>query len=182
MKNIKNWGSYIIIFIFGVLIGSMFHLRLHLKIIGEEFGSIAEWLGAIGTLAAVIISLYLANRGNKPILYFYIMEQEEGGSFGVQNKSFNPVELDMTWGKQRFMLPLPPIGKKINDLKDNNPFNGDYINLGIHDYWDKNKETPVKLIGYDRVSTSHYKVYFYQKDNKWYVKQYRLFAIGSFCF
>lgn len=181
MKNIKNWGSYIIIFILGVLIGSMFHLRLHLKIIGEEFGSIADWLGTIGTLAAVVVSLYLANRGNKPMLYFYIQNQKDGGSFGVQNKSYNPVELEIKWGKQQFMLPLPPIGKEINDLIDDNPFNGDYINLGIHDYQNKNSKEPVKLKGYDRVSASHYKVYFYRKNNKWIVKQYKLFAIGLFC-
>lgn len=182
MGKLKSYFSYIVVFILGIIFGSMFHLNLHLKITGEEFGSIAEWLGAIGTFAAVVVSLYLANRGNKPMLYFYIQNQKDGGSFGVQNKSYNPVELEIKWGKQHYMLPLPPIGKKINNLMDNNPFNGDYINLGIHDYQNRNSGEPVKLKGYDRVSASHYKVYFYRKNNEWFVKQYKYFAIGSFCF
>lgn len=182
MRKLKSCFSYIVVFILGIIFGSTFHLNLHLKITGEEFGSIADWLGSIGTFAAVVVSLYLANRGNKPMLYFYIQDQDDGGSFGIQNKSYNPVELEMKWGKQQFMLPLPPIGKEINNLMNDNPFNGDYINLEIHNYQNRDSKKPVKLKGYDRVSASHYKVYFYRKNNKWIVKQYRCFAIGSFCF
>lgn len=182
MGKLKSHFSYIVVFILGIIFGSMFHLNLHLKITGEEFGSIADWLGSIGTFAAVVVSLYLANRGNKPMLYFYIQDQNDGGSFGVQNKSYNPVELEMKWGKQQFMLPLSPIDKEINNLMDDNPFNGDYINFAIHDQQNKDSKSSVKLKGYDRVSASRYKVYFYFKNNKWLVKQYKWFAIGLFCF
>lgn len=182
MGKLKSRFSYIVVFILGIIFGSMFHLNLHLKITGEEFGSIADWLGSIGTFAAVVVSLYLANRGNKPMLYFYIQDQNDGGSFGIQNKSYNPVELEMKWGKQQFMLPLSPIGKEINNLMDDNPFNGDYINFAIHDQQNKDSKSSVKLKGYDRVSASRYKVYFYFKNNKWLVKQYKWFAIGLFCF
>lgn len=181
MKYIKFSLPFVLTFFIGVLAGSFVHLKFNIKLIGENFGSVAEWLGSIGTLAAVIVSLYLANRGNKPTLYFYIEDQDKGGSFGVQNKSFNPVELEMKWGCQSYMLPLGPIGKEISDLMSDNPFNGDFIDLGIHEVGNESHD-PVKLKGYDRVSNSRYKVYFNYRNGNWHAKQYKLFAFGLFCF
>ncbi|MFR0575371.1 hypothetical protein ACLUW3_00005, partial [Limosilactobacillus reuteri subsp. suis] len=58
MKRLKNVGVFVLGAIIGWLIGSV--IKYHefpIIITGGQVGSIAEWLGAIGTIAAVIVAL-----------------------------------------------------------------------------------------------------------------------------
>lgn len=145
-----------------------------------NLGGLADWISAIGTVAAVVVSLYLASHKNKPRLRFFIRDPKDDGAFGVQNKSYNPVELELKWGNQSFLLSLNPMGKEVTDLLSDDPFGYDTIILGIHTPDQKDNHSTVKLRAYDRISGSHYKIIFYFKDNQWFARQYHIFAFEKF--
>ena len=131
-----------------------------------NLGDLADWVSAIGTISAVILSLYLASKRNRPKLSFDI--DRDGFAF-VYNKSFNPVEL-IEKGKKE-VLPLEPLDRSIKNLRSNNPFNNEVC--GVH--YDQTKKIN-KLKYTDIISGSHYKVIVYLKNDIWHIKQYRIFA------
>lgn len=61
-KALSFIKTNIIIVVISLTIGFLFSLFITHKLViqGEEVGSLAEWLSAIGTISAVILSLYLA--------------------------------------------------------------------------------------------------------------------------
>ena len=63
----------VIPFICGLIGGSIAGSLIIIVLLGAEKASIvAEWFSAIGTVAAVIVALYLANKEDKGILNFYL--------------------------------------------------------------------------------------------------------------
>lgn len=131
-----------------------------------DLGNLADWVSAIGTISAVILSLYLASRRNRPRLSFDI--DNDGFAF-VYNKSFNPVELVKKGSSD--LLPLEPLERNIKSLISKNPFNNEVCGVQY------NRHKKVNKLKYtDIISGSHYKVIIYSKKSKWYIKQYRIFA------
>lgn len=131
-----------------------------------NLGDLADWVSAIGTISAVILSLYLASKRNRPKLSFDI--DRDGFAF-VYNKSFTPVELIEKGEKN--VLPLEPLDRSIKNLRSNNPFNNEVC--GVH--YDQTKKIN-KLKYTDIISGSHYKVIIYSKKSK---KSKKLFKVES---
>ena len=143
-----------------------------------NLGDLADWVSAIGTIAAVIVSLYLANRRDKPRILISFMEQSQE-TCRITNKSHQPVELVLKIDSRRLKYSLPPIGDNlggIDTLKNDQPFNIDYMMFAF------SPEGKKRLVakGIDLISNTKYRFLFFKKDEKWLIKQYKLLHIGNF--
>lgn len=124
MKNRKHWPIYLFIFISGVILGGSFHL----KIVGENLGSVADWFGAIGTIAAVIVALSTARINEKPSLSFYCepIKNTSGFTLNVQNNSNKMVcltSLDATLSKRYILWPVGKSNNRLTNFIDSTIYN-----------------------------------------------------------
>lgn len=97
----------IVLLVVGFLFGYYIHYAfLPLQVSGVLFGSIANWCGVFGTIAAVITSLWLALRKKKPNVLFSIL-YDESWKIGCENYDFSPILLEIKYydedNKQRFV-------------------------------------------------------------------------------
>lgn len=86
---------------------------LPIVIVGEHIGSIADIVGAIGTVGAVVVALFTSKNDKKPNLSFYCdsIENTTGFNLNVQNNSNRMVCLiSLTNESDKFILC--PIGMK----------------------------------------------------------------------
>lgn len=60
-----------------------------------NFGNIADWLSASGTIAAVITSLYLANRDNKKVANIMTVHQFGKNEWGEEDKSKENLQISI---------------------------------------------------------------------------------------
>lgn len=65
-------------------------------ILSVEWGSVADWVSGIGTFAAVIVSLYLANRKKRPRIIFAPKIYNGNWYIIVYNPDYEPVFLNFT--------------------------------------------------------------------------------------
>lgn len=64
-------------------------------ILSVEWGSVADWVSGIGTFAAVIVSLYLANHKKRPKLIFKpLLNDKNECELEVYNPRYEPVMLN----------------------------------------------------------------------------------------
>lgn len=90
MKYLRN----LLIILIGILLGSLVHLKLNIKITGEELGSIADWFsGTIGAIG-ILVSLWIAFSKVK-INILTALEQKNcrGCQLIIMNISPNIIEL-----------------------------------------------------------------------------------------
>ena len=147
----------------------------HINIV-FNLGSLTDWLSAIGTIGAVIVSLYLANKQNKPKIFLSFIEKRV---CRVTNKSSQPVELRLLVdGKTSYSLALPPITStlEMDNPRNNQPFNHDYMMFSFN----PKKKKRVVAKGVDLITDSKYHFLFIKKDDEWRVKEYHFFHIFNF--
>ncbi|MDT7013311.1 hypothetical protein [Levilactobacillus namurensis] len=96
MKN--RWLLVVVIALFSGFLGGV--VGVGLEIGNTNLGSLADWLSAIGTIGAVIVSLFLANRKDKPKFSIVLVKNPIGlaiGTFGsiieVQNNGNLPINV-----------------------------------------------------------------------------------------
>ena len=65
-------------------------------ILSVEWGSVADWVSGIGTFAAVIVSLYLANHRKRPRIIFEPKIYDGNWYIIVYNPDYEPVFLNFT--------------------------------------------------------------------------------------
>ena len=65
-------------------------------ILNIEWGSVADWVSGIGTFAAVIVSLYLANHRKRPRIIFAPKIYDGNWYIIVYNPDYEPVFLNFT--------------------------------------------------------------------------------------
>lgn len=138
-----------------------------------NLGDLADWVSALGTVAAVVVSLYLANRRDKPQILITFTDTKQNNC-RITNKSFQPVELRIKLpGEKHYVsFPLPPRDKKIRSMKDDQPFNNDIM---CFNFSPKDKAF-LYSSGLDIASNSKYYFIFYMKNNHWWIKQYNFRA------
>ncbi len=149
-----------------------------------NLGDLAEWFSVIATLAAVAVSLYLANRKDRPRINFDIHTENGQLMLTVINISFRPVFLEVKYGKindnrkSRGRAALNPLKNKadIKDLVETNPYAGSEYIYGLGS--DKN-QTARLFFAKDIISGANYKIMIIPKNGQWKLVQYR-FAIGKF--
>lgn len=134
-----------------------------------NLGDLADWVSAIATVAAVIVSLYLANRHDKPRILITFTDRKQDYC-RITNKSFQPVELRIKLPGEKYYspFPLPPRRNEIVDMKDEQPFNKDYMMFAFSP---KDKFL-LKSSGIDIASDSKYYFIFYKTGDYWWIKQY----------
>lgn len=139
-----------------------------------DLGNIADWVSALATTVAVIVSLYLANFRDRPRIVITIRRT----SCRVTNKSVRPVELDLKiiGVEPNYSFPLPPIHNKIENMRDEQPFNNDFISFELPV---KNKRV-LSAYGIDIISNSRYYFNFYKSNDAWKVKQYKFWLLWKF--
>lgn len=143
-----------------------------------NFGDLADWVSALATVAAVIVSLYLANKRNKPRIII-TFSKEGSVVFGkLTNKSHNPIELRLKLPNQKGFskFNLPPINGSIYRFDNNQPFNNDDIMFSLT----TNNEKILTAKGYDLVSGSKYHFLFFYAEEHWFSKEYSFIHIGKF--
>lgn len=141
-----------------------------------NIGDLADWISALATFLAVIVSLYLANRRDFPKIHFSVLKKDN--SIRITNKSYQIVELMLKIDddKNYIKIVLPPLRVDNPNMRDDEPFNHDIIVIHI-----KNSKKKIhKIKGYDLITKAHYHALFYFKNGKWQVKQYKLFHLGTF--
>lgn len=139
-----------------------------------NFGDLADWVSALATAAAVIVSLYLANRRDKPrILITFINRSQD--TCRITNKSSQPVELRLILpGEKHYSaFPLPPRKNEISNMKDDQPFNNDYMMF----VFTPKDRLLMKSKGIDIASGSRYYFIFYKVKNYWWIKQYNFWLV-----
>lgn len=136
-----------------------------------NLGDLADWVSAIATVAAVIVSLYLANRRDKPRILITFTNKKQDYC-RITNKSFQPVELriKLPGDKHYSPFPLPPRRNEIVNMKDEQPFNKDYMMFAFS----PKDKLALKSSGIDIASNSKYYFIFYKTGNYWWIKQYSL--------
>lgn len=136
-----------------------------------DLGNIADWVSALATFLAVIVSLYLANRRDLPKIHFSILKKDD--AIRITNKSYQIVELMLKVDddKKYIKIGLPPLKKENPNMRDEEPFNHDMIVLHIRN----NGKVVHKIRGYDLITNARYHAIFYKKNDEWTVKQYSLF-------
>lgn len=141
-----------------------------------NFGDLADWVSASATFLAVIVSLYLANRHDFPKIHFSVLKKDN--AIRITNKSYQIVELMLKVDddKNYIKIGLPPLSVENPNMRDDDPFNHDMIVMHVK----KSKKTIHKIKGYDLITKAHYRALFYFKKDKWHIKQYKLFHIGTF--
>lgn len=137
-----------------------------------NLGDLADWASAIGTFLAVAVSLYLANRRNRP----HIWIEFTGGKYvscRLTNKSFRPVELKLKLPGDSFYtyFPLPPMKDQIQNLREDQVFQKDHISFTFS----PKDESMLSAKGFDIVTMSRYYFIFYKDKDKWKVKQFKHF-------
>lgn len=70
--------TWLIWLFFGIIIGIIIDGKIHYKInlIGEQIGSLAEWIGGLATTASVITSLHFATRKRPDVKVFHSLKQD----------------------------------------------------------------------------------------------------------
>lgn len=104
--------SRIILIIVGGIVGFLlaFYVKycsLPIVIVGEQLGSIADLIGAVGTIGAVIVALFTSKNDRKPNLSFYCKPKKNtfGFTLNVQNNSNEMVCLvPLSEKSQRYIL------------------------------------------------------------------------------
>lgn len=139
-----------------------------------DLGNMADWVAAIATTAAVIVSLHLANRHDKPRILIAFTDQQQS-SCRITNKSFRPIDLRiMLPGEESYSaFPLPPLREKIQNVPDDQPFNRDYMTFAFH----PDGAGVLTARGFDIASSTKYYFIFYQRKNYWWIRQHRFFLI-----
>ncbi len=163
MKYLGKLLVFLIIMIFGVTLGSLIHLKLTIKISGEELGSLADWVSGLGTIVAVIVSLYLASRWNKD----YIRFSMDGNRLNISNLSNDEVKLAIQQGSEylevgpKYVMSLRPVNtveyKNIQDFEELGPQPNkrdcDYIEIK-----DDSFQGTVNLSFFDQVKNIKFKL------------------------
>lgn len=154
---------------------------IHRVNVTYNLGNLADWVSAIATLAAVFVSLYLANRKNKPFLVIksaYFPEEQDkkmpdGGFLKgmkehiavlIENDDNYPVAL-VTQNHRKILKPI--FGFKENTL---------YISGGNA----KSKTRSMEIENFDNLiwkqfkirdiySNAVYKFRFIKKNNEWVI-------------
>ncbi len=98
--------TFIIGFLFAIIISGYIHYQIIININGEQFGSVADWISGLGSVGAVITSLWLASdkRGRVKVTHSlkidYIEKPERilnntlSVIFDAYNKGNKPVTLE----------------------------------------------------------------------------------------
>lgn len=115
----------------GIVVGIVAATLLHLRIITVgpmEKGSLADWLSAIGTILAVITSLYFSRSWNKNYVRFYI----DNDMLVINNLSTHEVALKIVKGSwlleynSQSLIRLRPVNvtkeKFIQDFDEFGPY------------------------------------------------------------
>lgn len=91
----------------------------HINVI-YNLGDIADWVSAIGTLLAVITSVYLANRHRKPFLAFYAHYEPKLTGEEAKNISNNYayVSVSITNYANRPVVLIPKRHQKVLNVED----------------------------------------------------------------
>ena len=152
--------------------------------INYNFGNLTDWISAFATLAAVLVSLYLANRKDRPKIRFAITVEDELVMLNIINLSFRPVYLEMEYGdlkskvKMKGHAALNPLKSTadIGDLSETVPFAQSESYYRLSASADKSRKV---VLAKDIISGVKYKVIGSYKNEQWNVVQYR-FAIGNF--
>lgn len=82
----------------------------------DGFGSVADWVSGIGTFAAVIVSLYLANHKKRPRLIFEPKINSNNWYIVVYNPDYEPVFLEFTGDIDTKIKPETRAKTKINTI------------------------------------------------------------------
>ena len=137
-----------------------------------DLGNLADWVSAAGTFTAVLTSLYLANKQNRPHIWLDF-EDSKYRYCRLTNKGFQPVELRLKLPGDQFYsyFPLPPIKDQIQNVKDSQAFQKDYMTF----YFSPGDKNVVSSKGYDIVTMSKYYFVFYKIKRKWKIKQSKNF-------
>lgn len=78
MKKLKWFGVFLLGLVCGFVAGVVFkYHKFPLVVAGEQMGSIAEWLGAIGTIGAVIIALQVRYDPERKAIAEKIQDEKE---------------------------------------------------------------------------------------------------------
>lgn len=142
-----------------------------------NFGDLADWFGALATFAAVIVSLYLANRHDHPRIHFSFVKKDKG-KIRITNKSYQPIELmiKIDDDKRFIKVGLPPLKVENPNMRSEEPFNHDMIVMGI-----TNSSRKIHVLkAHDLITKTRYHAICYLQDGEWIVKQYRLFHLRKF--
>lgn len=104
---------------FGIIIGILIDGKIHYKInlIGEQVGSLAEWIGGLATTASVITSLHLATRKRPDVKVFHALKQD----FDRISKKTIPSTLSITffaYNQSNNIVVLEFYGLRKNKLDD----------------------------------------------------------------
>ena len=134
-----------------------------------NLGDLADWVSALATVAAVIVSLYLANRRDKPRILITFIDRKQD-ICRITNKSSQPVELKLKLSgeKSYSSFPVPPRRNEVIDLRDEQPFNKDYITF---EFSPKGRLL-LKAKAIDIASNSKYYFIFYKIGDYWWINQY----------
>lgn len=141
-----------------------------------NLGNLADWVSAIATLSAVIVSLYLSNKHDRPRIVLSFMDNEQD-TCRITNKSSQPVELRLSLsnGNKNMKFAIPPIQEQITSIKNDQPFNKDYMIFMFNSK--SNKMVTAK--GVDLVSNAKYHFLFFKKNGDWQIKEYRFIHLGK---
>lgn len=129
-----------------------------------EVGSVADWFGAIGTIAAVVVALFTRKNDKKPNLLFYCESQENTSNYvlKVQNNSNEMVCLvPKKRATERYILwPVGTVEKNKNESAIINSVNSATLSVSSvkvieSSFPRKGKKT---FIYYDTISKCYYKV------------------------
>lgn len=137
-----------------------------------DLGNLADWVSALATVAAVIVSLYLANYRDRPKILITFSDKND---CRVTNKGFRPVELKIKLPGYSFYdtLPLQPMHSKIENIKDPQPFNKDYTFFSF----EPGNHKVMSAKGIDIISNSKYHFIFYKDKDGWKIKEYKFWLV-----
>lgn len=158
-----------------MLVGDLYMLMLetvkHVTIT-YNLGDLADWVSAIGTFLAVAVSLYFANKRDRPHIWIELTG-DKYKNCRLTNKSFQPVELQLKRPGDSYYtyFPLPPMKNRIQNFKDSQVFQNDYIAFAFSP---KDKSI-LSAKGFDIVTMSKYYFAFYKDEDKWKIKQLKNF-------